>query len=195
MFSVVNLMSKASSFLNSTHSINNKLNSALRKTPPILLSNIQLELVSDISVSYSNDVPIIPLDDGSQVSDNISNEPLTVSFKAQIVGANHKEIFEKILEMRKKRELIDLYLIKLYKNVAITNIEHTIHSLHYTEFTISFVQIQIAHISMIPAPSKKAKPTVSKKVKIKNNTNSSGSSGKKKWEGELASESIKLPGG
>lgn len=192
MFSVVNLMSKASSFLNSTHSINNKLNSALRKTSPILLSNIQLELVSDISVSYSNDVPVIPLDDGSQVSDNISNEPLTVSFKAQIVGTNHKEIFEKILEMRKKRELIDLYLIKLYKNVAITNIEHTIHSLHYTEFTISFVQIQIAHISMIPAPSKKAKPTVSKKVKIKNNANSSE---KKSWEGELASESIKLPGG
>lgn len=192
MFSVVNLMSKASSFLNSTYSINNKLNSALRKTPPILLSNIQLELVSDISVSYSNNVPVIPLDDGSQVSDNISNEPLTVSFKAQIVGANHKEIFEKILEMRKKRELVDLYLIKLYKNVAITNIEHAIHSLHYTEFTISFVQIQIAHISMIPAPSKKAKPTVSKKVKIKNNANSSE---KKSWEGELASESIKLPGG
>lgn len=192
MFSITNLMSKANSFLNTAYSISSRVDRFLRKAPPVLLSNIQLELVSEISINYSNDVPVIPVDDGSQISDNISNSPLTLSFKVQIVGVNHKEIFEKILEMRKRRELVDLYLIKLYKNVAITSIEHAIHSLHYTEFTISFVQIQIAHISMIPAPSKKAKPAVSKKVKIKNNSNSTG---KKSWEGELASESIKLPGG
>lgn len=194
MFSITSLMSKASSFLNSAYSISNKVDRFLRKAPPVLLSNIQLELVSEVSINYTNDVPVIPIDDGSQISDNISNSPLTISFKVQIVGSNHKEIFEKILEMRKKRELVDLYLIKLYKNVAITNIDHAIHSLHYTEFTISFVQIQIAHISMIPAPSKKAKPVVSKKVKIKNNVSNSVG-GNKSWEGELASESIKLPGG
>lgn len=102
MFSITNLMSKVSSFLNSAYSISNRVDRFLRKAPPVLLSNIYLELVSEVSINYANDVPVIPIDDGSQISDNISNSPLTISFKVQIVGANHREIFEKILEMRKK---------------------------------------------------------------------------------------------
>ena len=174
----------------------------LKKVPPIILGNINLELVSDVSESYQNDVPVIPIDDGTQISDNISQNPLTLSFKVQIVGDNHKEIFEKILQMRDKRELVDLYMIKLYKNLAITGIEVTIESLYYIEFTISFVQVQIANIQMIPSPSKEAKPVVSKKAKIKTKAKKGNISkpnvskinkGSNSWEGDLQSESIKLP--
>ena len=168
MFSIKDLMGKANNFLNSINSINNKtMGNLAKEVPPIILGNVNLELVSDVSESYQNDVPVIPIDDGTQISDNISQNPLTLSFKVQLAGDNHKEIFEKILQMRDKRELIDLYMIKLYKNLAITGIEVTIESIYYIEFTISFVQVQIANIQMIPAPSKKAKPAVSKKTKIK----------------------------
>ena len=120
---------------------------------------------------------------------------MELSFKVQIVGANHKEIFEKVIELRNKRELVDLYMVKLYKNMAITSIENTITSLYYTEFTISLVEIKIAHISMIPAPSKKAKPAVRKKTKIKTTAKAKNkASGKKDWEGDLQSEHIRLPG-
>ena len=86
-------------------------------------------------------------------------------------------------------------MVKLYKNMAITNIENTITSLYYTEFTISLVEIKIAHISMIPAPSKKAKPAVRKKTKIKTTAKAKNkTSGKKDWEGDLQSEYIRLPG-
>lgn len=194
MFSITNLMSKVSSFLSSANSLSNQIDNRIKKTPPILLGNIQLQLVSDVSESYSNDVPTVPIDDGTQIADNITPNPLEISFKVQIVGANHKEIFEKVIELRNKRELVDLYMVKLYKNMAITSIENTITSLYYTEFTISLVEIKIAHISMIPAPSKKAKPTVRKKTKIKTTVKAKKKvSGKKDWEGDLQSESIKLP--
>ena len=199
-------MSKVSSFLNNVNSISNRIDNYLRKTPPILLGNIKLQLVSGISESYSNDVPTIPIDDGTQIADNITQNPLELSFKVQIVGSNHKEIFEKVLELRNKRELVDLYMIKLYKNMAITNIENTITSLYYTEFTISLVEVKIAHVSMIPSPSPKAKASVRNKTKIKTATkgkkNTKGaaqavtknkSSGVKDWEGDLQSEHIKLP--
>lgn len=206
MFSITNIMSKVSSFLNNVNSISNQIDNYLRKTPPILLGNIKLQLVSGISESYSNDVPTIPIDDGTQIADNITQNPLELSFKVQIVGSNHKEIFEKVLELRNKRELVDLYMIKLYKNMAITNIENTITSLYYTEFTISMVEVKIAHVSMIPSPSPKAKASVRNKTKIKTATkgkkNTKGaaqavtknkSSGVKDWEGDLQSEHIKLP--
>ena len=195
MFSITNLMSKVSSFLSSANSLSNQIDNCIKKTPPILLGNIQLQLVSDVSESYSNDVPTVPIDDGTQIADNITPNPLELSFKVQIVGANHKEIFEKIIELRNKRELVDLYMVKLYKNMAITSIENTITSLYYTEFTISLVEIKIAHISMIPAPSKKAKPAVRKKTKIKTTAKAKNkTSGKKDWEGDLQSEHIRLPG-
>ena len=195
MFSITNLMSKVSSFLSSANSLSNQIDNCIKKTPPILLGNIQLQLVSDVSESYSNDVPTVPIDDGTQIADNITPNPLELSFKVQIVGANHKEIFEKIIELRNKRELVDLYMVKLYKNMAITSIENTITSLYYTEFTITLVEIKIAHVSMIPAPSKKAKPAVRKKTKIKTTAKTKNkTSGKKDWEGDLQSEHIRLPG-
>ena len=195
MFSITNLMSKVSSFLSSANSLSNQIDNRIKKTPPILLGNIQLQLVSDVSESYSNDVPTVPIDDGTQIADNITPNPLELSFKVQIVGANHKEIFEKIIELRNKRELVDLYMVKLYKNMAITSIENTITSLYYTEFTITLVEIKIAHVSMIPAPSKKAKPAVRKKTKIKTTAKAKNkTSGKKDWEGDLESEHIRLPG-
>lgn len=195
MFSITNLMSKVSSFLSSANSLSNQIDNRIKKTPPILLGNIQLQLVSEVSESYSNDVPTVPIDDGTQIADNITPNPLELSFKVQIVGANHKEIFEKVIELRNKRELVDLYMVKLYKNMAITSIENTITSLYYTEFTISLVEIKIAHISMILAPSKKAKPVVRKKTKIKTTAKAKNkASGKKDWEGDLQSEHIRLPG-
>ena len=206
MFSITNIMSKVSSFLNNVNSISNRIDNYLRKNPPILLGNIKLQLVSGISESYSNDVPTIPIDDGTQIADNITQNPLELSFKVQIVGSNHKEIFEKVLELRNKRELVDLYMIKLYKNMAITNIENTITSLYYTEFTISLVEVKIAHVSMIPSPSPKDKASVRNTTKIKTTAkgkkNTKGaaqavtknkSSGVKDWEGDLQSEHIKLP--
>ena len=194
MFSITKLMSKVSSFLSSANSLSNQIDNRIKKTPPILLGNIQLQLVSEVSESYSNDVPTVPIDDGTQIADNITPNPLELSFKVQIVGANHKEIFEKVIELRNKRELVDLYMVKLYKNMAITSIENTITSLYYTEFTITLVEIKIAHVSMIPAPSKKAKPAVRKKTKIKTTAKAKNkTSGKKDWEGDLQSEHIKLP--
>jgi hypothetical protein len=202
MFSIKNLMGKANNFLNTINSINRKTGNLLKKVPPIILGDINLELISDVNESYQNDVPVIPIDDGTQISDNISQNPLTLSFKVLLAGDNHKEIFEKILQMRDKRELVDLYMIKLYKNLAITGIEVTIESLYYIEFTISFVQVQIANIQMIPSPSKEAKPVVSKKAKIKTKAKKGNISkpniskinkGSNSWEGDLQSESIKLP--
>ena len=202
MFSITNLMSKVSSFLSSANSLSNQIDNRIKKTPPILLGNIQLQLVSEVSESYSNDVPTVPIDDGTQIADNITQNALELSFKVQIVGSNHKEIFEKVLELRNKRELVDLYMIKLYKNMAITNIENTITSLYYTEFTISLVEVKIAHVSMIPSPSPKAKASVRNKTKIKTTAKAkkntkvitkSKSSSAKDWEGDLQSEHIKLP--
>ena len=83
MFSITNIMSKVSSFLNNVNSISNQIDKYIKKTPPILLGNIKLQLVSGISESYSNDVPTVPIDDGTQISDNITQNALELSFKVQ----------------------------------------------------------------------------------------------------------------
>lgn len=72
MFSIKDLMGKTNNFLNSINSVNGKTGNLVKEVPPIILGNINLELVSDISESYQNDVPVIPIDDGTQISDNIS---------------------------------------------------------------------------------------------------------------------------
>ena len=51
MFSITNLMSKVSSFLSSANSLSNQIDNRIKKTPPILLGNIQLQLVSEVSES------------------------------------------------------------------------------------------------------------------------------------------------
>ena len=190
MFSITKIMDKVSSVLSTANDIENKIQKITVNTPPIMLGNIKLELVSDVNETYANDVPMTTLDDGSVIADNISIQPFEISFKVQVTGADHKEVFEKILELRNKRELVDLYLIKLYKNMAITSIEKGTESAFYTEFDITLTEVRIAHIQAIPAPSIKAKPVVSKTTKIKTNTSDTT----KDWEGELESEKIKLPG-
>ena len=45
MFSITNIMSKVSSFLNNVNSISNQIDKYIKKTPPILLGNIKLQLV------------------------------------------------------------------------------------------------------------------------------------------------------
>ena len=52
MFSIKDLMGKANNFLNSINSVNGKTGNLVKEVPPIILGNINLELVSDISESY-----------------------------------------------------------------------------------------------------------------------------------------------
>ena len=100
MFSIKNLMGKANNFLNTINSINRKTGNLLKKVPPIILGDINLELISDVNESYQNDVPVIPIDDGTQISDNISQNPLTLSFKVLLAGDNHKEILKNFTNER-----------------------------------------------------------------------------------------------
>ena len=74
----------------------------------------------------------------------------------------------------------------MYSNLGITSVSKNITTYTYIEITISFTQMEYAHIEFIPAPSIAAKPLVSEKTEIR--------TGKQEWEGELASESIKLRG-
>lgn len=179
-FTVAGLMTKA-------------INTAKQQTPinittksVVVLEDIPLELVFEFNEDLSSDVPTITLDDGSNISDNISNNSANFSLRVQAVGKNHRATYEKVLNLRKKRQRVSLYVDKLYTNLAISNISRTTTSLNSTEFTIAFTQIEYAYLQMIPSPSPASKPITNQKTEVK--------TGKQDWEGDLASDAIKLPG-
>ena len=138
----------------------------------VILEDIPLELTNEFTEDLSSEIPVTRLDDGSNKTDNISNNPSSFSIKVQITGDDKDRIYEKIISLVKKRQPVSLYVDKLYSNLGITSINKTISTYTYIEF--------------IPAPSPAAKPLVSEKTEIR--------TGKQDWEGELASESIKLRG-
>ena len=169
------------------------INSIKQQTPvsittkkTVMLEDIPLELVFEFSEDLSSDVPSLTLDDGSNITDNISNNSANFSLRVQTVGDNHKAIYERVLNLRKKRQPVALYVDKLYTNLAINNISRTTTNFNSTEFTLSFTQIEYAYLQMIPSPSIAAKPITNSKTEVK--------TGKQDREGDLASDAIKLPG-
>jgi len=152
----------------------------------VILEDIPLELTNEFTEDLSSEIPVTRLDDGSNKTDNISNNPSSFSIKVQITGDDKDRIYEKIISLVKKRQPVSLYVDKLYSNLGITSINKTISTYTYIELAISFTQMEYAYIEFISAPSPAAKPLVSEKTEIR--------TGKQDWEGELASESIKLRG-
>lgn len=152
----------------------------------VILEDIPLELTNEFTEELSSEIPVTRLDDGSNKTDNISNNPSSFSIKVQITGDDKDRIYEKIISLVKKRQPVSLYVDKLYSNLGITSINKAISTYTYIELAISFTQMEYAYIEFIPAPSPAAKPLVSEKTEIR--------TGKQDWEGELASESIKLRG-
>ena len=89
-FTVAGLMTKA-------------INTAKQQTPinittksVVVLEDIPLELVFEFNEDLSSDVPTITLDDGSNISDNISNNSANFSLRVQAVGKNHRATYEKV---------------------------------------------------------------------------------------------------
>lgn len=152
----------------------------------ILLNDIMLELVSEFNEEVTNEIPVTKLDDASNKTDNISNNPNNFSIKAVLTGESKDRNYDKILALAKKREPVSLYVDKLYNNLGIARLTKTISTFTYIEVEIEFIQMEFAYIDFIPAPSSKAKPIVTQKTEIKTS--------KQDFEGELASESIKLKG-
>lgn len=190
MFSVTGLMSRVSNTINTFLGITDQIRQYLTQMP-VLLDNIQLEIVSEPNESYTSDVPSINVEDGSKISDNISNNALVITMKVQIMASNHKQLFERLLTIRDQRRLVDLYMVKLYKNMAITSIEKPTYSMYYTEFNMTLQQVEVVYLDTIPAPSPKAKPATQKRTQV--NTRASSSNGGSDYEGELQSDSIVLP--
>ncbi len=152
----------------------------------VILEGIELELVNEFSEELPSDIPVTRLDDGSNKTDNIANNPSSFSIKVIITGTDKDRIYEKIVSLRKKRQPVSLYIDKLYNDLGISNISKGMTTYTYMEVTISFVQMEYARIEFIPSPSKAAKPLVSEKTEVR--------TGKQDWEGELASENIQLRG-
>ncbi|MFR4519089.1 MAG: phage baseplate protein [Fusobacterium sp.] len=177
-FSVTSLMNKLDN-----KGVMNKIKKFLGEKT-ILLNDIPLELVFDLSQSLSSDIPTTTLDNGSNYADNISNSPADFTFRVQATGNDHRKIFDEVLNMRKKREPVTLFVDELYTNLGIENVTREVKTLTYTEFTISLKEMEFAYLEMIPAPP--AKKVTKKTSKI--------NTGKESWEGELKSESIKLRG-
>ena len=52
----------------------------------VILEGIPLELTNEFTEDLSSEIPVTKLDDGSNKTDNISNNPSSFSIKVQITG-------------------------------------------------------------------------------------------------------------
>ena len=94
---------------------------------------ITFDLILNESHNFSNTVTQYNIENGSNISDHIQNEPITgqvsgliTNFNINLVGFfvnNAQAAFEKLEELYKKQELVTIVtVLKVYQNVAITNI-------------------------------------------------------------------------
>lgn len=125
------------------------------------INDIFIDRCYSINDVNSSTAPTHNLDNNSIIAETVIKEPVGWTLNCKFTSQDHKEKFEKLLEIQNNVQLVTLLFNgRIIENLVIINIGRTINNVHYTEFTISLVKLNFVTIQTIPAP--KMKKVVSK---------------------------------
>lgn len=133
------------------------------------INDVRIDLCFSIGDNNPRSTPSHNLDNGAIIAETIKKEPTTWTLNCKLTSIDHKEKYEKLLEMTYATLM---FRGEIKENLAITNINRNITNAHYTDFTITLSKLNTVNVSTIPAPSfKKITSKVTKNVASKKETN------------------------
>ena len=117
------------------------------------INGIFIDRCYSISDTNPSSAPIHNLDNNSDIAETVKKETVTWTLKCKFTSADHKEKYEKLLNIREKSQLVTLMFNgQVVENLAITNISRNIENVFYTEFNITLSKLTFVNISVIPSP-------------------------------------------
>lgn len=113
------------------------------------LGDLEFTVVTTQNLSLPNSVSDKPVEDGYDISDHISHEPLSFTIDVTVTGENIKSKRQKLIEMRNSSntfEYFDAKNLVTYSDLAIESIElpDNVSVANGFEASISLKQIKIA---------------------------------------------------
>lgn len=152
------------------------------------INGIELDwcLVGD--KTYNSDVTTHAIDDNSadSIASHVNNNFMSFSLQANIQGDDRDIKIEKLLDIRKKKQLVEFSYFELLDRLVITSIVYRQIGSNTIQVDISFTQIQYATLKRTEKPL----PSLSTTVKKKSKTGKQGTTEKK-----LVDKKLKLPSG
>lgn len=118
-----------------------------------LISDIVIDRLMKVSLSYPSEVPEHNIEDGTDIAEQLINKNATLNLTCKFENEDHKEKFKSLLELRDKCQPISIMFDgDTYSNIGITEITREIETVLYTDFTISLKQLRFVKIKKIPSP-------------------------------------------
>lgn len=118
------------------------------------INDILIDRCYSISDTNPSSAPMHNLDNGTDIAETVRKEPTTWSLECKFTSIDHKEKYEKLLDIRENSQLITLMFNgQVIENLAITNISRDISNVFYTDFTITLSKLTFVNVSIIPSPN------------------------------------------
>lgn len=132
------------------------------------INDIYVDRCYSISDKNPCSAPMHNLDNNSVIAETVKKEPTNWNLQCKFTSADHKEKYEKLLNLRETSTLVTLMFNgKVIENLAILDISRTINNVFYTEFTLSLSKLTFVKVSVIPSP-------VAEKIVSENKTVNTG---------------------
>lgn len=127
------------------------------------INDVYIDLCFSIGDRHNVTTPTHSLDNNTIIAETIKKEPTIWNLECKFTSANHVEKYEKLLKMIENGDLITLlYSGKVVENLIIMSLNRNTTNIHYTDFSITLVKLNLVNIATIPAPD--FKKVVSKPV-------------------------------
>lgn len=114
------------------------------------INDIHIDLCFSIGDNNPRSIPSHNLDNGLITAETVIKEPTVWTLNCKLVSSDHREKYEKLLEMTYATLM---FRGEVKENLAITSINRNRTNAHYTDFTIALTKINSVQIKTIPAPS------------------------------------------
>ena len=152
------------------------------------LNNILLDWVKVGEKSYNSDVTTHAIDDNNSdsIASHINNSFMSFSLSANLQGDDMETRLEKLLDIRKKKQLVEFSYFELLDKLVITNITHRKEYENTIQVDIAFTQIQYATLKRAEVIT----PVLTTTIKTKSKTGKQGTTEKKVISKKLTTKKI-----
>lgn len=134
---------------------------------PVSIDGIEFDALINSDEEYSSDIPQYPVEDGYEVSDNITlkplelsmtlfvtNTPVTHAMRHGVSPMRVDMVISRLLDMRDKKDLVKIVTSdKTYEDMGLTSISIPKEVKGAREISVSFTKVIKTHTEMVAIPA------------------------------------------
>lgn len=134
---------------------------------PVSIDGIEFDALINSDEEYSSDIPQYPIEDGYEVSDNITlkplelsmtlfvtNTPVTHAMRHGVYPMRVDMVISRLLDMRDKKELVKIVTSdKTYEDMGLTSISIPKEVKGAREISVSFTKVIKTYTEMVAIPA------------------------------------------